>query len=94
MFSKYSDGIELDKESWFSVTPEIIASHIAKRTKGKIILDAFSGAGGNLIQFAKFSPKVFGIDIDQTKIDLAANNASIYQVSDKIELIKSDFLML
>ena len=41
----------LDEESWFSVTPEIVASHIASRLpKNSLILDAFCGAGGNLIQ--------------------------------------------
>ena len=30
-FTKFDDGIELDKESWYSVTPEAIANHVAKR---------------------------------------------------------------
>ena len=30
-FTKFDDGIELDKESWYSVTPEAIAKHVAKR---------------------------------------------------------------
>jgi trimethylguanosine synthase len=32
LFTKFDDGIQLDKESWYSVTPEVIANHIAKRT--------------------------------------------------------------
>lgn len=39
-------------ESWFSVTPEKIAQHIAKRCRCDTIVDAFCGAGGNAIQFA------------------------------------------
>lgn len=39
-------------ESWFSVTPEKIAEHIAERCKCDTIIDAFCGAGGNAIQFA------------------------------------------
>ena len=39
-------------ESWFSVTPEKIAEHIAQRCKCDTIIDAFCGAGGNAIQFA------------------------------------------
>lgn len=31
LFSKYDQGILLDDEGWFSVTPEAIAAHIAKR---------------------------------------------------------------
>lgn len=52
LFSLYDSGIKLDKESWFSVTPEKVAVHTAKRCKSDIIVDAFCGAGGNSIQFA------------------------------------------
>ena len=39
-------------ESWFSVTPEKIARHIAKRCRCDLIVDGFCGVGGNAIQFA------------------------------------------
>ena len=50
LFSKFDDGIELDRESWFSVTPEVIAKHIAERCQCDLIVDAFCGVGGNTIQ--------------------------------------------
>jgi hypothetical protein len=31
LFSRFDEGIELDRDGWFSVTPEAIAHHIAKR---------------------------------------------------------------
>lgn len=31
LFSRYDSGIQLDKESWYSVTPEAIAKHHAER---------------------------------------------------------------
>ena len=31
LFSKYDDGILLDDESWYSVTPEPLAQYIAKK---------------------------------------------------------------
>lgn len=40
-------------ESWFSVTPEKVASFTAERCKCDVIIDAFCGVGGNSIQFAK-----------------------------------------
>lgn len=47
------DGVFFQSiESWFSVTPEKVAVHTAKRCKCDIIVDAFCGAGGNSIQFA------------------------------------------
>lgn len=42
----------LNVEGWFSVTPEKIARHIAKRCRCNVIVDAFCGVGGNTIQFA------------------------------------------
>ena len=31
LFSKFDEGIQLDAESWYSVTPEVIANHTARR---------------------------------------------------------------
>ena len=68
LFSRYDQGIQLDKESWYSVTPEAIANHIAAKMvagselaspdekdvkKDLVILDAFCGAGGNAIALAR-----------------------------------------
>lgn len=94
LFSKFDQGIKLDRESWFSVTPEKIAEHIAQRCKCDTIIDAFCGAGGNAIQFAFTCEKVLAIDIDPVKIELARNNARVYGVDDRIEFIVGDFLQL
>lgn len=100
LFSKFDDGIKLDEESWYSVTPEEIAKHIAKRcvtlNNTKRIIDAFCGAGGNTIQFALADPgvHVIAIDIDPAKIELAKNNAAVYGVQDQIEFIVGDFVEL
>ncbi|XP_044522191.1 trimethylguanosine synthase isoform X1 [Gracilinanus agilis] len=98
LFSRFDDGIKLDKEGWFSVTPEKIAEHIAGRVhlsfNCDIIVDAFCGVGGNAIQFALTGKRVIAIDIDPAKIDLAHNNAEVYGVADKIEFICGDFMLL
>ncbi|XP_015190867.1 PREDICTED: trimethylguanosine synthase [Polistes dominula] len=94
LFSKFDQGIKLDRESWFSVTPEKLAEHIAERCKCDTIVDAFCGAGGNSIQFAFTCERVIAIDIDPEKILLARNNARIYGVEDRIEFIVGDFLQL
>ncbi|CAG9770698.1 unnamed protein product [Ceutorhynchus assimilis] len=94
LFSKFDEGIKLDEESWYSVTPEIIAKHAAQRCSCDLIVDAFCGAGGNAIQFAQTCNKVIAIDIDPKKIQLAKNNAEVYGVTDKIEFIIGDFFNL
>ena len=52
-FSRYYEGCLLDEEGWYSVTPELIANHIADRCRCDTILDAFCGVGGNAIAFAQ-----------------------------------------
>ncbi|KAM5137170.1 trimethylguanosine synthase isoform 2-T4 [Callospermophilus lateralis] len=98
LFSRFDDGIKLDREGWFSVTPEKIAEHIAGRVSqsftSDIIVDAFCGVGGNTIQFALTGKRVIAIDIDPVKIDLARNNAEVYGIADKIEFICGDFMLL
>lgn len=98
LFSRFDEGIKLDREGWFSVTPEKIAEHIAGRVsqcfKCDIVVDAFCGVGGNTIQFALTGKRVIAIDIDPVKIDLARNNAEVYGIADKIEFICGDFLLL
>lgn len=89
-FSRYDQGCELDEESWYSITPEVIAAHIAQRCRCRVLVDACCGVGGNAIQFAKVCDHVIAIDIDGGKIELAKKNAAIYGVQDKIEFIQGD----
>lgn len=94
LFSRFDEGIKLDRESWFSVTPEKIAAHIAERCRCDTIIDAFCGAGGNSIQFAFTCERVIAIDIDPEKIKLARINAKVYGVEDRIDFIVGDFFKL
>lgn len=90
LFSKYDDGIQMDEEGWFSVTPECIAKHHAFRCGSGAIVDCFTGVGGNAIQFASKSAHIIAIDIDPKKIEYAQHNATIYGVEDLIEFISGD----
>ena len=94
LFSRFDEGVRLDKEGWFSVTPEKIAEHIAERCRCDVVVDAFCGVGGNAIQFAFTCERVIAIDIDPIKIEYAKHNASVYGVSDRIEFIVADFLKI
>ena len=64
----------IDDESWYSITPEPMAKHIANRVEHTCgngdpqgscnVLDAFCGVGGNLIQFARRCGFCVGSDMD------------------------------
>ena len=49
LFSKFDRGIQIDKEGWYSVTPEPFAKHIASRVsqtfKSHMQSHLFQGAG-------------------------------------------------
>eukprot|EP00057_Strongylocentrotus_purpuratus_P021320 XP_011675794.1 PREDICTED: trimethylguanosine synthase isoform X2 [Strongylocentrotus purpuratus] len=91
LFSRFDEGIKLDEEGWYSVTPERIAEHQAERCRCDLIVDAFCGSGGNAIQFAFTCERVVAVDIDPAKIELARHNATVYGVEDRIEFIVGDF---
>ncbi len=84
----------LNKEGWYSVTPEKVAEHIAERCSCGVIVDAFCGVGGNSIQFAFTCERVIAIDIDPTRLAMAQHNAQVYGVADRIEFILGDYLTL
>ncbi|KAM8850801.1 trimethylguanosine synthase isoform 2-T4 [Spinachia spinachia] len=99
LFSRYDEGIRLDREGWFSVTPERIAEHIAVRVEHsfpecQLVIDAFCGVGGNAIQFALAGKRVLAVDIDPVRLDLARHNATVYNVADRIDFLQGDFLQL
>lgn len=104
LFEKYPQfkeaGIilENDKELLYSITPEDSAIKIAEYCNEKIdytiLVDGFSGAGGNLIQFAVCNPNAFviGIDNNAERLEIARKIAEIYKVSHQCEFILGDFL--
>nr|XP_027106319.1 trimethylguanosine synthase-like [Coffea arabica] len=95
LFWRYDEGIKLDEEGWFSVTPEEIAVGHAQRCTGAgVVIDCFAGVGGNAIQFARVCDHVVAIDIDPEKVALAMNNAKVYGVEDHIDFIVGDFFQL
>ncbi|XP_028987297.1 trimethylguanosine synthase isoform X2 [Betta splendens] len=99
LFSRFDEGIRLDREGWFSVTPERIAEHIAHRVErsfadSQLVIDAFCGVGGNAIQFALTGKRVLAVDIDPVRLDLARHNAAVYGVAERIDFLQGDFLQL
>lgn len=98
LFTLFDKGIRLDKESWYSVTPEVIANHIARHLvdgrENVVVLDPFCGCGGNAIAFAS-QPEVqtvICVDLDVAKLEMAYHNACIYGVEKKLFLIHGNAL--
>ncbi|GAV78083.1 Methyltransf_15 domain-containing protein [Cephalotus follicularis] len=100
LFSRFDEGIKMDEEGWYSVTPEEIAMMHAERCIDGVagaatcVIDCFTGVGGNAIQFATQYHFVVAIDVDPQKVKMAYNNARIYGVEDYIDFIVGDFFHL
>ena len=98
IFSRYNQGIWMDTECWYSVTPELIAKDVAKWIKLRLsnttinrnikLLDLFGGGGGDDIQCALVGIDVTTIDIDPIKLKIIQHNANIYNV--KVNTILGD----
>lgn len=106
LFSRFAQGVRMDEEAWYSVTPEHIARHVARTMRSRIVadaetsgwawVDAFCGAGGDTIQMALCNPHglVIAIDIDPAKVEAARHNSRLYGVRERIEFVVGDFTAL
>ncbi|BGP35784.1 putative diacylglycerol O-acyltransferase tgs1 [Rhodotorula toruloides] len=92
LFSLFDEGCEMDREGWYSVTPENIAAQIAERCRCGVVVDAFCGVGGNAIQFAFTCERVIALDVSPVRLACAAHNARIYGVGDRITFILADWV--
>lgn len=94
-FSRFDEGVVLDEESFYSITPESLALHMARRVgnKGCLGIDWFNGCGGNAIQMASRREEVgfmIGCDIDVGKLRMSKKNAEVYNVDLNIDFVLCD----
>ena len=66
----------------------------AGRVAGMVVVDAFCGVGGNAVHFAQRCKHVIGVDICASRLALAAQNARVYGVADRLDLICTDYFDL
>ena len=94
LFSKWHQGIQLDEEGRYSLTPEHHAVTIAKHIDAPIVYDAFSGCGGNTIAFArqKHIGVVISNELNQTRSNMCQHNAALYDVTDTVTFTSHDAL--
>ena len=94
LFSRYDEGARLEGDMWFSVTPEAAALHQAERAVAggaHLVLDAFAGAGGNTVAFARAGAHALGVDCDAARLRAAAANAALYGVRNRCDFVQADW---
>ncbi|MFZ5477878.1 MAG: methyltransferase domain-containing protein [Myxococcota bacterium] len=88
-------GAKLDAEGKVSLTPEALALAIGRRAKGRVVIDAGCGCGGNAIGFARGGATVTAIERDAGRLAMARHNTRLYGVDvrfvhgDAVELLPS-----
>ncbi len=82
--------MELDEEGLFSLALESVALSIAEKTPGNVVADAFCGAGGSAIGFARTGKTVIAIDNSRERLRMAEQNATLYDVEGNIEFVCGD----
>ena len=94
LFSKWHEGIQLDEEGRYSLTPEHHALTIAKHIEAPIVYDAFSGCGGNTIAFARQGHigVVISNELNHTRSNMCQHNAKLYGVTDTVTFTSHDAL--
>lgn len=106
LWSLFSRGVVMDSEGWYSVTPEAVALDQARRMLASLpppsrpsscVMDAFTGVGGNAIALARVliengvtAACVLAVDISEERLRMAAHNAGVYAVSDRIVFLIAD----
>lgn len=94
LFSRYDEGAALHGDMWFSVTPEAAALHQAQRALAggaRLVVDAFAGAGGNTVAFARAGAHALGVDTDADRLRAAAANATLYGVRGRCDFVRADW---
>jgi trimethylguanosine synthase len=86
LFSRFDRGIRYDDEGLVSATPEAIADRIVSGLSGTVV-DATCGIGSIAIALARSTTvrRVIAIDLDADRVAMAAHNADIYGVLDRID---------
>lgn len=91
VFSRWDEGVRVDDEGLFSATPEALAMRIADGARG-VVLDATCGAGALSIALARQPgvERVIAVDVDRARLAMAAHNATLYGVGERIDWVHGD----
>jgi hypothetical protein len=96
LFSRWHQGVRLDEDARASLSHEDAALSTARRMGAETVLDAFCGAGGNAIAFARmpWCRQVIALERDPERLAMARHNAGLYGVADRIRFVLGDFFQL
>jgi SAM-dependent methyltransferase len=83
-------GARAAGEGRYSLTPEVLALALAGAARGKRVVDACCGSGGNAIGFARAGCSVTAIDLAPERIAEARHNVQVYGVAERVRFLIGD----
>ena len=92
---EFADDVchKFDDETWFSITPlEVAKSHahsISRDSNNLIVLDAFCGVGGDIVQHPS-SVFAIGCDINRDRLETAIQLTSRYGPKSRCDFVLAD----
>lgn len=94
LFSRFDEGIKVDRQGLHSLKFEAAAFEIGQSIRDNLVLDAFCGVGGSAIGMARAGKRVVAIELDESRLEMAINNAKVYGVADRITFLHGDAMVL
>ena len=90
LFSRWFDGIRVDEEGLFSLTPEALALDMTSGLSGTVV-DGTCGVGALAIAAARQPgvTHVSAVDCRRARLDMARHNAALYDVAHRLEFIEA-----
>jgi trimethylguanosine synthase len=88
LFSRWYEGIRVDEEGLYSLTPERLALEMVDGLNG-VVLDGTCGVGALAIAAARQAGvrRVIAVDSSRARLDMARHNAGIYGVDDRVDWV-------
>jgi len=85
-------SFKFDNYGLYAITPQLYSKPIVIRIAGDHIVDASCSIGGMTIALALSGKRVTAIELDESRLGLAAENARIAGVADRIRFIHGNSL--
>ena len=90
---KFSKEILYDEDAYYMSSPEFVVEYLANLIKNyKVAVEVCSAIGIAVCVLAKKMDKVYGVEINPKRVEMAKYNANLYGVSGKVEFILGDAL--
>ncbi|MCB9743088.1 MAG: methyltransferase [Alphaproteobacteria bacterium] len=88
LFSRWSEGVQVDDEGLLSATPEALAERLSQGIRGRV-LDGTCGVGAWTIALARRPQvtEVVAADLHAGRLEMARHNARLYGVEDRIRFV-------